>query len=137
MTEKYSYRRKAVGGRTKMVVNPSTEIEFGNPWVGDELVDFLTSFDVADSFVVAYIIENYGDEITDRSDSKLRESVVSIERRRYEDGQNEKNKDDLNDLIENANAAETERILEAARKAKSDADVDDVHTHEKAVNRSE
>ncbi|WP_248896805.1 hypothetical protein [Haloplanus halobius] len=137
-TLEFAYTETNRRGDTKIRANADFPVDTGNPHVDRELGDFFErlSTNHRDPFYgVAYLISEYGDEIVEEVEEigkeDLRDYVVGIEAARTSERERQSN-DRLSELLEDADAAEEEKIIEAAEAA-AEGDISDFPTHEAMV----
>lgn len=130
-TLKHAYRERSAKGGTK-IVKGKTVAGLDNPLVGSAFIDFLddaTDDRYLDNFyAAAYIIGEYGDQIRDDLEDldkeDLREYVIAVEAQQSQSSK-QVQKQALGDLLEDADADETEKIVDVAENVLEADDLDE------------
>lgn len=124
-TVEYPYYVRSFSDGKKRASSTKIDFQIENPHVGAELTHWLEDVtgNMDDFWAVAYILEEYGDEIADDLEGMdkddLRDYVVDIEFRRCDEAE-EQVKEDLKEELGDMDADDAEAILEDIREAKGD-----------------
>lgn len=129
------------GGKRVNKSGSTYELKINNPLVGigfSKLLQECDNNDYVDNFyLLAYIIEEYGDQLIedleDKKEDDLKEYVIDVEAQQAEPNRRQ-NEQEIRELMEDANAAELEAMKEQLEEVKEDSDIDDTRAHPAAVN---